>query len=237
MWYKGRIGGDKMNKSKIYKLAAALIFIALVNIGLFSLATIKMTSFWISWAFIHVAFLIFVCIMIFSVADQKQLISAYSESAVATYYLIGETIAGFVLMFNFAYFPVVAFVIQAVILAIFVVVFFWVKKMNTNNERAEAVKKECLQHYNYVVDAMKDVKNQMDYSASYKKTVEHAYDAIINSQIRSSNNAYEVELRIIDLINQLKEQILINDEEAIKRTCKNIENEVAERNRRLRAEQ
>lgn len=226
-----------MNKSKIYKLVAALIFIALVNIGLFSLATIRMTSFWISWAFIHVAFLVFVCIMIFSVADQKQLISAYSESAVATYYLIGETIAGFVLMFNFAYFPVVAFVIQALILAVFAVAFFSLKKMNANNEIKELEKKEYLQHFNYVVDAMKDVKNQMDYSAPYKKTVEHAYDAIMSSQIRSSNSAYEVELRIIELIKQLKEQVSANDEAAIIITCKNIENEVAERSRRLRAEQ
>lgn len=226
-----------MNKSKIYKLVAALIFIALVNIGLFSLATIRMTSFWISWAFIHVAFLVFVCIMIFSVADQKQLISAYSESAVATYYLIGETIAGFVLMFNFAYFPVVAFVIQALILAVFAVAFFSLKKMNANNEIKELEKKEYLQHFNYVVDAMKDVKNQMDYSAPYKKTVEHAYDAIMSSQIRSSNSAYKVELRIIELIKQLKEQVSANDEAAIIITCKNIENEVAERSRRLRAEQ
>lgn len=226
-----------MNKSKIYKLVAALIFIALVNIGLFSLATIRMTSFWISWAFIHVAFLVFVCIMIFSVADQKQLISAYSESAVATYYLIGETIAGFVLMFNFAYFPVVAFVIQALILAVFAVAFFSLKKMNANNEIKELEKKEYLQHFNYVVDAIKDVKNQMDYSAPYKKTVEHAYDAIMSSQIRSSNSAYEVELRIIELIKQLKEQVSANDEAAIIITCKNIENEVAERSRRLRAEQ
>ena len=99
-----------MNKNKLLKLVAALVFIALVNVGLFSLATIKMTSFWISWAFIHLAFIIFVCIMIFSVSEEKRLMSVYSESAVATYYLIIASIAGFILMFNFSYFPVVAFI-------------------------------------------------------------------------------------------------------------------------------
>jgi hypothetical protein len=226
-----------ISKSKLIKLFAALVFIALVNVGLFSLASIKMTSFWISWAFIHIAFLVFVCIMIFSVAEQKQLMSAYSESAVATYYLIVEVIAGFVLMFNFAYLPVVAFVIQAIILGIFAIAFFALKNMNKNNANAERVKKDYVQHYNYIVEAMNDAKNQMDYSAPYKKTVEHAYDAIINSQVRSSNAVYEIELKIIDLIRELKDGIVANDEASIKVTCKSIENEIAERNRKLRAEQ
>lgn len=107
-----------MNK-KITKLAGAVVFLILINIGLFSLAAIKLTSFWISWIFIHIAFLIFAGILIFSAPEQRKLKFAYSETAVAAYYFIIELIAGYVLLTYFVFIPVISFVIQTVILAVF----------------------------------------------------------------------------------------------------------------------
>lgn len=76
----------------------------------------------------------------------------------------------------------------------------------------------------------------MDYSAPYKKTIQHAYDAISGSQVKSSPAVYEMEKNIWDLIGQLKKEVAAENEERINALCRDIENQTAERNRRLRME-
>lgn len=162
-----------MNK-KITKLAGAVVFLILINIGLFSLAAIKLTSFWISWIFIHIAFLIFAGILIFSAPEQRKLKFAYSETAVAAYYFIIELIAGYVLLTYFVFIPVISFVIQTVILAVFLIAFFMLKGMNRDIDRKEDAAKADLRQFQAILEFMKDVQSQVDYSAPYKKTIQHA---------------------------------------------------------------
>lgn len=224
-----------MNK-KITKLAGAVVFLILINIGLFSLAAIKLTSFWISWIFIHIAFLIFAGILIFSAPEQRKLKFAYSETAVAAYYFIIELIAGYVLLTYFVFMPVISFVIQTVILAVFLIAFFMLKGMNRDIDRKEEVAKADLRQFQAILEFMKDVQSQVDYSAPYKKTIQHACDAISGSQVKSSPAVYEVEKNIWDLIGQLKKEVAAENEERINALCRDIENQTAERNRRLRME-
>ena len=224
-----------MNK-KITKLAGAVVFLILINIGLFSLAAIKLTSFWISWIFIHIAFLIFAGILIFSAPAQRKLKFAYSETAVAAYYFIIELIAGYVLLTYFVFIPVISFVIQTVILAVFLIAFFMLKGMNRDIDRKEDAAKADLRQFQAILEFMKDVQSQVDYSAPYKKTIQHAYDAISGSQVKSSPAVYEMEKNIWDLIGQLKKEVAAENEERINALCRDIENQTAERNRRLRME-
>lgn len=224
-----------MNK-KITKLAGAVVFLILINIGLFSLASIKLTSFWISWIFIHIAFLIFAGILIFSAPEQRKLKFAYSETAVAAYYFIIELIAGYVLLTYFVFIPVISFVIQTVILAVFLIAFFMLKGMNRDIDRKEDAAKADLRQFQAILEFMKDVQSQVDYSAPYKKTIQHAYDAISGSQVKSSPAVYEMEKNIWDLIGQLKKEVAAENEERINALCRDIENQTAERNRRLRME-
>lgn len=224
-----------MNK-KITKLAGAVVFLILINIGLFSLAAIKLTSFWISWIFIHIAFLIFAGILIFSAPEQRKLKFAYSETAVAAYYFIIELIAGYVLLTYFVFIPVISFVIQTVILAVFLIAFFMLKGMNRDINRKEDAAKADLRQFQAILEFMKDVQSQVDYSAPYKKTIQHAYDAISGSQVKSSPAVYEMEKNIWDLIGQLKKEVAAENEERINALCRDIENQTAERNRRLRME-
>ena len=224
-----------MNK-KITKLAGAVVFLILINIGLFSLAAIKLTSFWISWIFIHIAFLMFAGILIFSAPEQRKLKFAYSETAVAAYYFIIELIAGYVLLTYFVFIPVISFVIQTVILAVFLIAFFMLKGMNRDIDRKEDAAKADLRQFQAILEFMKDVQSQVDYSAPYKKTIQHAYDAISGSQVKSSPAVYEMEKNIWDLIGQLKKEVAAENEERINALCRDIENQTAERNRRLRME-
>ena len=224
-----------MNK-KITKLAGAVVFLILINIGLFSLAAIKLTSFWISWIFIHIAFLIFAGILIFSAPEQRKLKFAYTETAVAAYYFIIELIAGYVLLTYFVFIPVISFVIQTVILAVFLIAFFMLKGMNRDIDRKEDAAKADLRQFQAILEFMKDVQSQVDYSAPYKKTIQHAYDAISGSQVKSSPAVYEMEKNIWDLIGQLKKEVAAENEERINALCRDIENQTAERNRRLRME-
>lgn len=220
--------------SKGIKLFLAAVFIILLNVGLFSFASISLTSFWISWVFIHIAFVITVCILVLSVSEQKKLFFAYSESAITTYYFLIELVAGLVMIFQFAFLPVVAFVVQMIILAAFGMAFVSTKMMNKNIDREEKVREVELYQFKSLLESMKDVQMQIDYSAPYKKIVEHAYDAMAASQVKSSPEVREIEQYIMELIGQLKQSVIAGDEKEVCDLCKSIENAVAKRNRELR---
>lgn len=223
--------------SKGVKLIGALVFIILFNIGLFSFASFSLASFWISWAFIHIAFVITVCVLVLSVPKQKKLIFSYSESAITLYYFIIEVVAGLVLMFQFAFLPVISFVAQLIILAVYAVAFCATKSMNKNIDREESVRAVDLYHFRLLLEEMRDVQREVDYAAPYKKVVEHAYDAMAGSQVKSSPEASEVEQRILEFIRQLKQEVASGNEESIRSACQNIERAVAERNSVLRLHQ
>lgn len=222
--------------SKIIKSVGAVIFLGLINFGLFSLTAIRLTAFWISWIFIHIAFLIFAGVLIFSAPEQRKIKFAYSETAVAAYYFIVELVAGFVLLTYFAFLPVVSFVLQTVILAVFLVVFFTLKRANRSIDIREEAAKADLRQFQAILEAMKDVQNHVDYSAPYKKQIQHVYDTISGSQVRTSVSVSEVEKAILNLIGQLREAVAADDRAQIDSLCREIEDRTAERNRGLRME-
>ena len=219
--------------NKLTKLAGAVIFLILINVGLFSWVAVRLTTFWVSWVFIHIAFLLFVSVVLFSASEQKKVKFMYSETAIAMYYLVVEVISGFVLTVYFAFFPVVAFVVQMALLAAFLVVFGMVKKTNQLTDAREEAAKADLVQFQAILNYMRDVQNQVDYSAPYRKTIQHAYDALSGSQVESSVQVYEIEKGIWELIGQLKEAVLAGDEDHIRALCREIENQTAERHRRL----
>ena len=223
--------------SKIVKLVGAAIFAILLNIGLFTFAKISLTSFWISWAFIHISFVILVCILVLSVPQQKKIIFGMSESAITIYYFIIELVAGLVLMFQFAFFPVASFVIQMVILAAFAVLFLATKFMNQDINSKEQVRAVELYQFKYILEEMKAVLRQVDYSAPYKQLIEHAYDSMAASQVKSSEEAALIEGEIRELIKQLQQAVSTSDEVAILQLCKQMETAIAERNSKLRLHQ
>lgn len=219
--------------NKMTKLVGAIAFLVLINVGLFSWVSVRLTTFWVSWSFIHIAFLLFVGIVLFSASEQKKLKFMYSETAIATYYLVVEAISGFVLTLYFAFFPVVAFVVQTALLGAFLVVFCMVKKTNQlTDAREEAAKADRVQ-FQAILNYMSTVQDQVDYNAPYRKTIQHAYDALRGSQVESSEQVYEIERAIWDLIGQLKEAVLAGEEDHIRALCREIENQTAERRRRL----
>ena len=172
-------------------------------------------------------------VVLFSASEQKKVKFMYSETAIAMYYLVVEVISGFVLTVYFAFFPVVAFVVQLALLAAFLVVFGMVKKTNQLTDAREEAAKADLVQFQAILNYMRDVQNQVDYSAPYRKTIQHAYDALSGSQVESSVQVYEIEKGIWELIGQLKEAVLAGDEDHIRALCRDIENQTAERHRRL----
>lgn len=222
-----------MNK-KVVKIIGAILFLAALNTGLFLLAEPSETAFWISWAFIHLSFAVWVGIVVFSAAEQKRILSMYSEAAVATYYFVIELIVGLIFGVFLSELTVVAFIVQLIILAVYLCVFFALKGTNKNIEQAEAVRKVELYNYKFLLEAFKDVMRKVAYDAPYKKAVEHAYDAMAGSQMHSTESAAVNEENILSLTKALKEAISANDEAKVLSLCEKIEDEIAERNSKLR---
>ena len=84
---------------------------------------------------------------------------------------------------------------------------------------------------------MKRVQSKVEYSAPYKKTVEHAYDSLASGQTASSPDVEELERSILDAIEELDTIVDSKDEQKIAEACAKIEELAGERKARLAGNQ
>ena len=76
---------------------------------------------------------------------------------------------------------------------------------------------------------MKNAMAKVAFDAPYKKTVEHAYDALASGQTASTVEAENVEKAILEAIAKLDEVLDTDSEEDIIQACKGIEKLANER--------
>ncbi|MGN0400978.1 MAG: hypothetical protein ACI4HQ_01800 [Acetatifactor sp.] len=224
--------------NKWFKFLIGTIFIAVLNVGFFLLVDScdRETTFWISWVFIHIAFLVALIINVF-VVEHKKLIYGYTDMAISIAYFVVELVVGILFIMALPSHNIAAFLIQLILLGLFSMVYIGFLGMNRNIESAQQESKRNLMEFRSLVETMKTVKDAVEYSAPYRKTVEHAYDAMAGSPVHSEAGAAEIENAILTTAGQLKSAVFEKNEEKVTRLCGKIEELVADRNRYLRAHQ
>ena len=80
---------------------------------------------------------------------------------------------------------------------------------------------------------MKNAMSKVAFDAPYKKTVEHAYDALASGQTASSPDVEDVEKSILEAINRLDGVLDAGNEDEITSACREIEKLANERKAKL----
>ncbi len=225
-------GGKLLNSGVAMVMAAAVIA---SNICLFKVVTDYYPVFWISFGFSMTACVLSIVLLLCDVGiGSKKQIYAYVLYPTITYYLVFQLIAGILCSLLLKKFVLIAFVIQLFILMVFLVIYMGQRKANASSRRHQAQREQEMSRFRSILDAGEGALKKVDYSASYRKSVQKAMDAISSGQVKSSPAAGEVEDRLLRAISDLSAAIDSKDEANILELCKTIELLCDERNRVLR---
>ncbi len=218
--------------SKTYKIAVSLILLAALHVFLFVTVRKTFTVFWISYVFLMIAWVLSIVLVIFDVVREKR-IFGYSLAAVTACYLVAATGAAFFCIFKLRYFKVLCFLLQLVILTVYLVCYLSVKKVNTDIKTREAERAKDMAVFGSIKDSAAEVLNRVEYTAPWRKQVEKALDAVSSGQVKSSPEALETEQKLLTAIGALGSAVDLKDEETILSSCREIERLSEERRRIL----
>lgn len=220
-----------MNKQ--FKIGFGIFFIILFNFGIFTLTKHPSHTFWVSWIFIHIAFIIAFLINAI-IVPRKHIVYGYSISALSAFYFVIELVFGLFFIFILPSHTLLAFAIQIIALFAFFTVYLTAGGALERTEKTQVKSKADLRHFQYLLDCMHEVRTETPYTAPYKKLIEHTYDELASSPTATSMDVYDIEETISRLIFSLKLDVQNNNEAGISSTCTEIENLITKRNTILR---
>jgi hypothetical protein len=222
-----------MKRVNIYWLLLNSLFLIVFNLLFFMLgeAGDSKTSVWISYGFIHFAYLLFLATPLFvrkSSADTNYERPLYVVTA--AYFLV-ELVAGVTLILIAPETAKVTIIIQVVLAATFIC---WLLIYLIANEHTAAGAERHETELQYVQSSamLQSVLGRISEKTAAKK-VERLYDLIHSSPVKSSGNVRSLEEQIIREIKWLN-NIGQNETEQIAATADKIYQLAEERNRKLK---
>ena len=223
-----------MKKTKIFWYLLDSIFLIVFNLYFFLLkGTDQPASVWISYASIHLAYLM---LLITPSFVRKGSVSAdYGRPlfVITTSYFFLALIVGVVFIAISPESITVALLVQVTIAAIFAILLLTNLIANEhtadNIERHEVELKYVKESSSRIDALLKQISDN-----TIRKKVEKAYDLIHSSQVKSSNSVKTVEQEVISEIVNLEKALQKNDFDNIQLIVDKICNLANERNRQLK---
>lgn len=223
-----------MNKKTLLWVLLQLVFLIVFNIVFFvTSGTIHPASVWVSYGFIHFAYIMLMITPLLVRNTTNTAVFAYPLNAISTAYFILAFLVGvgFIIAHPESY--IAALVTQIILLGIYAVLLL--SHMIANEETADSIERHEMD-LEYVKDAsshLKRIGDSIDDKQFYKK-VERLYDLLHASPVKTNASVRDFELSVLGLIDELEMYIANNDYSNAELTINKIERNANERNRRLK---
>ena len=218
-------------KKKIINLLLYLLFPILFNLLFFMIGGAEHpASVWISYAWIHIAYLMMIATPLFSRKTQSNIIFQFTTGQISAIYFAIELITGLIFIFIGMGTVKVAIIVQTILLILYLFVLLWNLLGNehtSDNEQRRAIE------INFIKSASSKAKLIMDSVSeeSLKKHLEKIYDLIHSSPSKSYPEAKVLENTVLDLLSNLSDEIDNMNYLEANRTIKKILFSMEERNR------
>lgn len=222
---------------KLFKGIGVLIVFIVVNVVIFALADDKEGAFWLSYIFLIAAFLLFAFVSIYLSDTTNKRILGYPLVVGAGAYLAIEIVVALIFMLAAYEAVVAALIVQVILLALFVLGLLSGQMVNTQIHQKEQARGTDLMNFRFILEKMKQVQQKVEYSASYRKTIEQAYDSLAGGQVTSTPEIKDIEMNILSKIDQLSNAVDQKDSGAIQNICSEIIRLSQEREMRLKIRQ
>jgi hypothetical protein len=223
-----------MKKINVLQILLNLIFLVIFNAVFFVAGgTEHMYSVWISYGFIHFAYLMLLLTPILIRKGKSSSVFGFSVYSISSFYFLFELITGvvFILISPDSY--KTAMLVQLCIAGLYGVIL--ISHLIANEHTAD---KEENRHYQiaYVKDASVKVKAILESikDKEIKKKIERVYDAIYSSPVKSNTNLTNIENSILQSINDLEDTISTENKEQIIKLSESLLEKINERNRQLK---
>ena len=223
-----------MKKTNVLWIILDLIFLIIFN-AIFFIAggTEHNVSVWISYAFIHFAYLLLLVTPKLIRRGKSSEVFGFSLYSVSSAYFFIELIVGVVFILFSPDSYKAALLVQLILAGLYGIAL--ISNMIANEHTADAEEKRQYQ-IAYVKDASAKLKIILD-SISDKeahKKVERVYDAVYSSPVKSHPNLAQMENRILQTINELEDEVAAENTESIISLANTLLTVVNERNMKLK---
>jgi hypothetical protein len=223
-----------MTGRKILGLFLQLLFLIGFNVVFYVLGGSEHnTSTWLSYTFIHVAYVVLMLVSFFNWQGGNNPILHYPLISIALVYFIVEFIVGVVLILIAPENFIPTLLIQLILLLIFTFVF--IANLITNKATSEAESKHELE-IDFKRQAAIQVKLILDKvnQPETKRVVEKAFDALNSSPVKSNSSVSALETQIIDQIHSLAYTVETGDHNKLQNQAQELISLVSQRNAQLK---
>ena len=223
-----------MKKKNFLWIALDLVFLIVFNVVFFVAGGASHpASVWISYAFIHFAYLMVLVTPFLIRKSSSAAIFGFSLYSISSTYFLVELVVGIAFIFLKQDSYKLALIVQVIIAGIYAVML--ISHLIANESTADSVERHE-QEVAYIKDAASRVKLLVGKLPDKKsnREIEKLYDLLHSSPSRSNSTVHGLEGTIVNLIEELESAISYeNKDEAVKLAAE-ITKTVEERNRRLR---
>lgn len=223
-----------MNKKSILYILLDLVFLAVFNTVFFVVGgTEHPASVWISYAFIHFAYIMVIATPILIRKSSSASVFGFSLYSLSATYFFAEFVLGlvFVLIASDSY--KAALVVQVVLAGIYAILL--ISNLIANENTADSIERQESE-VAYIKDAASRMKILIGKASDKKanKAIEKAYDLIHSSPSKSHRSVEVLEQDIKNVISELENAIANDNVEEILQLTKKIISTTEERNKRLK---
>jgi len=223
-----------MKKKNVLWIVLDLIFLIVFN-AIFFMAggSEHPTSVWISYGFIHFAYLMLILTPFLIRQGKSSFVFGYSLYSISAIYFFIEFVTGIIFILISPETFQTAFLVQLSIAGLYGI--FLISNMIANEHTADAEEKRQVQ-IAFVKDASIKIKGLLDLISDKetKKKVEQVYDTIYSSPVKSHPNLAQMENLILQSINGIELAVKAENKDEIISISKSLLLSINERNNLLK---
>lgn len=225
-------------KQRVLSVILGLVFLIAFNVLFFLLlGTNVCTAIWISYGFIHLAYLFILVTPLLTVKTDTALVLNYTIWSQTITYFIVELIIGV----GFIIFDVNTpndsitwpLIVQSIAFAVFLFIFIANIMANEVTKKHEEQRAEQTYRFDSTVDDLLSLSHE-EFSPEVKTAIEKCYNELRYGPLRSHPSISGIESDIRDKIGQLQDSLLDNDANSQMILVKELHHSIQERNRKLK---
>lgn len=221
-------------KKTVLTILLDLVFVVIFNTVFFMAGgTSHPASVWISYAFIHFAYLMVILTPLLVRNSSSAAVFGFALGSVSSTYFILELIVGIIFILVKPEKINIPFIVQIIIFGFYAIMLL--SHMLANENTADSIQRHETE-LRFVKESSAKLKFLMDNTtdAKMKKTVEKVYDVIHASQVKSNIAVRGIELEILKMIETLICQVQNSSNDEAQNTASQILRATNERNTQLR---
>lgn len=223
-----------MKKINVLWTILYLIFLIVFNLIFYMVGgTDHPASVWISYFFIHFAYVMLVCTPFLTKKGRDAAVFGFSISSISAVYFLAEFVVGIIFIFAAPQGFKGAVIVQVILAAIYAVALLTNMIADEHTGAASERREAELQYVKEVSMRLKAVMQDLGMGKTARE-LERAYDLIHSSPVKTNPQVADLEYAVFRELDHLEKAAAQNNEAAVIESADELMKLAGERNRKLK---